>query len=309
MYAILIIGSGAMANAFAAKFSQNINCTIQLFSDWEQGNQAIQQNGIHFKQGETIQHIPPLFATHQVEQLSPADLVLVLVKSWQTQAVVSQIQEKLLPSGVCVTLQNGLGNFEILYQLFGPQRVNLGTTTLGAVLKSPGNVQVHMQGNISIGEHPSNSWILPLFQSAGFTIECVPDLDSIVWGKLLINAVINPLTALLQIPNGGLDDDAHSLALADAIIDEIQQLIKIKQISLPYPDPHQRIREIIKQSETNYSSMFQDWQRNAPTEIESITGAILKEAAGCNLEMPVNQTLYHLVKSDISRKMNSQNNR
>ncbi len=179
----------------------------------------------------------------------------------------------------------------------------LGTTTLGATLAGPGNVQVHMEGTITIGQHASNTWIIPLFQAAGFTTESVTDLNSVIWGKLIINAVINPLTALLQVPNGGLDDDPYSLALADAIIDEIQLLMKRKNISLPYADPHLRIREIIAQSETNHSSMFQDWQRDAPTEIESITGAILKEAAAYDLIMPVNRTIYHLVKTELARKL------
>ncbi len=303
MPSILIIGSGAMANAFAARFSQNKDCSIQLFSEWEQGNQAIREQGIHFTQAGTMLHIPPLFATHKIDKTKPADLILVFVKSWQTEQVVRQVQDKLLPKGVCITLQNGLGNYELLSELFGQDHVNLGTTTLGATLEGPGRVQVHMQGTITIGQHPSNSWIIPLFQSADFSIESVPDLESVIWGKLIINAVINPLTALLQVPNGGLDDDLYSLALADAIIDEIQDLLKHKQISLPYPDPHQRIREIIAQSETNHSSMFQDWQRNAPTEIESITGAILKDAAAYQLEMPVNRTIYHLVKTELARKL------
>jgi 2-dehydropantoate 2-reductase len=303
MPSILLIGSGAMANAFAARFSQYKDCSIQLFSEWEQGNQAIREQGIHFTQAGTTLQIPPLFATHEIEKIKPADLILVFVKSWQTEQVVSQVQEKLLPAGVCMTLQNGLGNYEILSEHFGKDHVNLGTTTLGATLECPGRVQVHMQGTITIGQHPSNDWIIPLFQSAGFSIESVPDLESILWGKLIINAVINPLSALLQVTNGGLDDDPYSLALADAIIDEIQHLMKLKHISLPYPDPHQRIREIIAQSETNHSSMFQDWQRNAPTEIESITGAILKDASTYHLEMPVNRTIYHLIKTELARKM------
>jgi 2-dehydropantoate 2-reductase len=87
------------------------------------------------------------------------------------------------------------------------------------------------------------------------------------------------------------------------MIDEILQVVKAKQIVLPYADAHTHVRSALKQNGKNSSSMAQDWKRNAPTEIDNITGAILNEAKKYNIKMPVNQTIYQLVKTGISAKM------
>lgn len=302
MISVLIIGSGAMANAFAARLFPLKECSIHIYSDWQAGNQAIAQHGISLLQQNQSLQTPPLPASNTLDEIPMVDLMLVLVKSWQTEAMIHAVHDKLKPEGVCITLQNGLGNDRILQNALGSHRVNLGTTTLGATLLGPGRVQIHMQGSILLGEHPGNTWIVPFFEQAGFNLEIVENLQSVVWGKLVINAVINPLSALLQVPNGGLDDDPYSLALADRIIDEVLMLMDQKGIPLPYENAHDKVREIMRQSEHNHSSMLQDWQRNAPTEIESITGAILREAENCQLDLPVNQTIYQLMKTSLLRK-------
>jgi 2-dehydropantoate 2-reductase len=301
MINVLIVGSGAMSNAFAARLSGNKNCSIQIFSEWQEGIRVLNQKGIQLTRNGQTKQIPPISASILIEQIQPANLIFFLVKSWQTAEMAEITQQKLLPDGVCLTLQNGLGNVELLGNSFGEKNVNAGTTTMGVTLLAPGEVQIHADGSILLGEHPSNSWVIPLFQQSGFQVASSPNLESVIWGKLLINAVINPLTALMQIPNGGLDDNPYRLELVDGIIDEIEILLQLKRIQLPYPDAHQQVRNIICQSEHNHSSMVQDFQRHAPTEIDFITGAILHEARRYDLAMPINQTLYQLIKSMVTK--------
>jgi 2-dehydropantoate 2-reductase len=302
MTSILIVGTGALANIYASKFSNNPNCEVQFFCEWEDGVNAIQQKGITcISVDETIQ-TKPLPATTNPQALQPADLILVLVKSWQTRKLVEQIKDKRKPNGACLTLQNGLGNLQILYDIFGKEHVLAGTTMISAVLLEPAKVQLNFLGSMQVEQHPAAEWIIPLFQQSGFEMESNPNLDSVLWGKLLLNAIVNPLTAIIQQPNGALLETAESLDLMDAMIDEILQVIRAKQIDLPYKDAHIHVRSALKQNGKNSSSMAQDWRRNAPTEIDTITGAILDEAKKYNISMPVNQTVYQLVKAGIAAK-------
>ena len=299
MIDVLIIGSGALANAYAARLSSSDICRLQILGSWQEGIQAIHKRGIQLDEQGIINSIPPIFATTNIAEIQPAKLILLLVKSWQTKQLAPLLKQKLQNDGVCLTLQNGLGNLEILQVVFGRENANAGTTTLGATLVAPGKVKILANGSMLIGEHASTAWLIPLFQKHSFEIQSHPDLQSVLWGKLLINAIINPLTALLSVENGALEKDGQTLLLVDAMIDEILSVLAAKQINLPYASPHQKVREIIHESGRNHSSMFQDMQRNAPTEIEFITGAILREAGALNLHLPVNETIYRLVKSKI----------
>jgi len=101
-------------------------------------------------------------------------------------------------------LQNGLGNQEALVEVLGASRVALGVTTAGATLLGPGKVRSGGQGVISLGAHQRIDMAVDLLQCAGFDIEIVAKAQDLLWSKLVINAAINPLTALLCVPNGEL---------------------------------------------------------------------------------------------------------
>lgn len=302
MRSILIVGSGALATAYATKLAQHKEIQLQIFCEWQEGIQAIREQGIRCHFQDEIFTTPPMFASTDPTTIKTADLILVLLKSWQTRDVVSRLSNKLKPDGICLTFQNGLGNLQILREIFPHDRVIAGTTMIGAELLSPGEVSINFLGGMQVEEHPAFEWIMPLFEQSGLTIQMNPDLQSVLWGKLLINAVVNPLTAIFHQRNGVLLSSKESQALMDAVIDEIMMLVNHKQITLPYPDAKRQVRLAIQQTAENLSSMAQDWRREAPTEIDNITGAILKEAEVYQIDMPVNRTIYQLIKAGVAAR-------
>ena len=302
MKSILIVGSGALATAYATQLSQCNDIQLQMFCEWQDGVDAIREHGIRCHFQDEVLQTPPIHASTEPSTIQPADLMLVLLKSWQTKEVVSKLADKLQPDGVCLTFQNGLGNLQILRDIFPKEQVIAGTTMIGAELLTPGEVSINFFGGMQVEDHPACEWILPIFKQSGFNIQVHPDLQSVLWGKLLINAVVNPLTAIFHQRNGVLLSTIESQALMDAVIDEIMTLVIRKQINLPYPDAKQQVRKAIQQTAENLSSMAQDWQRKAPTEIDNITGAILNEAEAYNIDMPVNRTIYQLIKAGIAAR-------
>jgi 2-dehydropantoate 2-reductase len=137
--------------------------------------------------------------------------------------------------GLALTLQNGAGNYESLVKVLGARRVALGITTTGATLLEPGWVRQSGEGLISLGAHPALPPMMGWLREAGFVIEDAPDTTALLWGKLVINAAINPLTALLRVPNGELlrRTTAHSLmkAAREAAAVAMAQGIRL------FPDP------------------------------------------------------------------------
>ena len=119
----------------------------------------------------------------------------------------------------------------------GSGRVCLGVTTAGATLLGPGRVRAGGSGKVSLGSHPGVEPIADALQQAGFEVEVVADAQALLWGKLVINAAINPLTALMRVPNGELLRRPSARALMGEAAREAAQVAAAKAIKLPYADP------------------------------------------------------------------------
>ena len=171
----------------------------------------------------------------------------------------------------------------------------LGVTTVGAALVAPGVVQAGGTGVTSLGPHGRANSLREMLRQADFSVDVVTNLDSLLWGKLAINAGINPLTALLRIPNGQLLHRPTATALMHAAALETATVAAALGISLPFPDPADAVTAVATRTAGNISSMLQDIQRGAPTEIEAICGEIIRAGESVGIPTPINRTLYQLV--------------
>jgi 2-dehydropantoate 2-reductase len=134
-------------------------------------------------------------------------------------------------------------------------------------------------------------------KSAKFNVNIVEDAQSLMWGKLVINAAINPLTALLRVPNGKLLDSPSARAMMGALASETAQVAEAEKIQLPFSDPSAAAEEVARKTAANHSSMLQDVLRGAPTEIDAICGAVVQAAQEHNIAAPANWACWKLVKA------------
>jgi 2-dehydropantoate 2-reductase len=133
--------------------------------------------------------------------------------------------------------------------------------------------------------------------SAKFHVQTVEDARSLVWGKLVVNAAINPLTALLRVKNGELLERPSAREMMGALAREAAQVAYAEQIILPFSNPVEAVEEVARKTAANHSSMLQDVLRGAPTEIDAICGAVVKAALKHKIGAPVNWACWHLVKA------------
>ena len=293
---LLIVGTGAMACLFAARLSA-AGIGVTMLGSWREGLEALRRSGVTLVDAEGGEQSYPVRATNDPCEAAPVQHVLVLVKSWQTERAIGQLGECLAPEGVVLTLQNGMGNREKLAKALGARRVALGVTTIGANLVGPGRVRLAGEGVISLSVHARLSPLADMLRQAGFIVETVPDPDSLLWGKLVINAAINPLTALLTVPNGVLMERPTARSLMVAVVREAAAVAVAQGLHLPYPDPVVAVETIARRTAANRTSMLQEIQRGAPTEIDAICGAIVKAGEQTGVPTPVNRTLWQLVKA------------
>jgi 2-dehydropantoate 2-reductase len=292
----LIVGTGALACLFAARLAA-VGTPVAMLGSWPEGLAALRRDGVRLEGADGKVQAYPVQATNDPLECAGACCALVLVKSWQTGRAAGHLAECLAPNGLALTLQNGLGNREALEQVLGARRVALGVTTLGATLLGPGLVRPAGDGAVTLGEHPNLEAMAGPLRAAGFTVETVSEPLSLLWGKLVINAAINPLTALLGVRNGELLERPSARELMASAVAETVAVADSLGISLPYVDPLAAVETIARRTAANRSSMLQDVLRGAPTEIDVICGAIVQAGERAGALTPINRTLWQLVKA------------
>jgi 2-dehydropantoate 2-reductase len=292
---ILVVGTGALACLFAARLAGSGN-EVTLLGSWPEGLRALRSNGVRLLDLNGNEHCYPVQVIDEVKHGVHFSRAIVLVKSWQTARVASQLQICLDASGIALTLQNGLGNFETLVDSLGTERVTLGVTTMAARLIEPGYVQHTGEGKVTLGFHPRLADLREALAKSGFQVESNADPQSLLWGKLVINASINPLTAILGITNGELLEQEDIRELLHEIATEAEFIAYHKGVRLPYPDPIVMVEQVAMNTAANRSSMLTDILNGRATEIDAINGAIVQAGEEAGVPTPVNRVLWQLVR-------------
>jgi 2-dehydropantoate 2-reductase len=293
---VLIVGTGALACLFAGRLAE-AGVGVVMLGGWAEGLRALRGQGVRLVDPEGDERAFAVQVADSPEACGPVKYALVLVKSWQTARAARQLAACLAQDGLALTLQNGYGNRERLAEALGEARVALGVTTVGATLLGPGRVRQAGVGRISLGESPSLGQLPGWLEAAGFELSYVADTEALLWGKLVVNAAINPLTGLLRVPNGELLRRTPARELMGAAAGEAAGVVRAMGVQLPYADPVALVEAVARDTADNHSSMLQDLERGAPTEIDAICGAVVGAGERLGVPAPVNRCLWQLVRA------------
>jgi 2-dehydropantoate 2-reductase len=294
----LVVGPGAMGCLFGSRLKKAGHDVTLLDYRQERAN-LINEQGIRVE-GVTGKYRVGVPAVVGKISQTP-DAVLICVKSNQTRTVSEGLKTWLGTNARVVTLQNGLGNLEILEQAFGKDQVLGGVTAEGATLLGPGHIRHAGQGETIIGpqgppEGPVAE-IVSAFNAAGFNTRTADKVNDLIWGKLIINVGINALTAITRLKNGRLPEIEGTKTVMDQAVREAVAVADKKDINLPYPDPIKRVREVCRATAANIASMLQDVLKHRITEVAFINGAIVREGEALGIPTPVNHALTCLVQA------------
>ncbi len=294
----LIVGPGAMGCLFAGHLKKAGHQVVILDYKKERVNH-INGNGISLEGVGGNFNVQVTAVTGKPSR--KFDVVLICVKAYQTDEVARTISSWLDPNVMVLTLQNGLGNLEILKKALGNERVLGGVTAEGATLLGPGHVRHAGRGPTVIGPAGSDDGpaanIVSAFADAGFDIRAVDEVEDLIWGKLIVNVGINALAAITRLKNGRLPNiDGTRQVMKEAILEAVR-VADAKGIKLPYPDPIERVLVVCRGTADNIASMLQDVLAQRTTEIRFINGAIVSEGRRLGIPTPVNFTLSCLVEA------------
>ena len=226
--------------------------------------------------------------------LAQSDLLLVTLKAWQVSDAVKALAAQLPPTSPILLLHNGMGTIDELKNI--PQPLLMATTTHAA--RRDGNIIVHVASGIThIGpareQDGDYSYLADTLQKVLPDVAWHNNIHSAIWRKLAVNCVINPLTALKGCKNGDLRDYPQEVA---AICREVAAVMEREGIHTSPENLLFYVHQVIESTAENISSMLQDIRAQRRTEIDYITGFLLKRARAHGLAVPENARLFELVK-------------
>ncbi len=296
---IAVVGAGAMGSLFGGKLSAVAQVT--LLDPWAEHVAAMQQGRLCIDELDGSEMSISVNATTDPSAVPEVDLAIIFVKAHATGQASQWTSGFLASDGLALTLQNGVGNAETMAEVLGAGRVVAGVTSHGATLLGPGCVRHAGVGPTHIAVRPEIAdklaGVASVFEQAGFEVHLSDDLDSLVWGKLIINVGINALTGILRVPNGQLVEIPAASELMARAVQEAVAVCQAKGISLPYDDPLGRVREVARATATNRASMLQDVLRGVPTEIGVINEAIVREGKRLGVPTPVNEFIVTTIRA------------
>jgi 2-dehydropantoate 2-reductase len=297
---IAIVGAGGMG-AMTGALLKEAGADVHLHDIDREHMDTIKRNGLLIEGIGGERHIP-INATTRIEDIGIPDLIVIFVKSYDTAEAAEQAVKINGEHTTVLTLQNGLGNVEILQQAFGSEKVLAGTTDAAATIVGPGRVKHTAYGNVYIGELSREITgrvreIAALFSEAGFNAHPSDNVSGLIWTKLILNLAINPLGTILRSRCEKLIDNTYSRTLMRNVVEEALHLAEKKGITLIYPDMVQAAYDLAEKNATSFNSMAQDFLKGKKTEIDAISGAIVREAEQAGISAPFNQAMTMTVKA------------
>ena len=297
---IVVVGPGAIGCLFGVRLALAGNDVALLDRDAGRAGR-LTASGLRLVDEEG-EHRVGVAVDTRAARLGPAEMVLVCVKAYDTDRAILAAMRLVRRKTTVVSLQNGLTNAVRIAAQTGGVRLVCAVTAQGARLTAEGAVEDTGRGPTRCGPFVPGRMARPeqvadMLAQAGMAAEAIDDAPGLIWSKLVVNAAVNPVTALHGVPNGGLLEKPDLLAAAGRAAEEAAQVARAKGVRLHFDDARAEVASVCRRTAANASSMLQDIRRGRRTEIDAINGAVVREAETCNLNTPVNADLVRRVKA------------
>lgn len=254
--------------------------------------QAVEERGLLLEKGGTVEAVT-VEARTDPAAVAGADLVLICVKSPDTQAAAEAVKPYLAPSATVLSLQNGIGNAAILTKALG--RPALPAVVYVAVgMAGPGHVAHKGRGELVLGEGPGAEAASALFNAAQVSTEVSPEAETALWTKLTLNCAVNAISALTRQPYGVMAARPEAEATFAQIVAECRAVAEASGIALP-ADMLAQVIGITRSMAGQLSSTAQDVIAGKPTEIAMLNGEIARRGAALGIDTPLNRALAMMV--------------
>lgn len=294
---IAVIGAGAMGSIYGGHLSLHNEVflidTNQAIVDHINANGLIvQENG-----ADTIYHPTALTST---EGQAPMDLIILFVKSLFSQAALQANRGIIGPDTYLMTLQNGSGHEDILSEFVSQDHIIIGTTEDNGAVLAPGHVRRGGAGKTNIGmltEDKEN--FLPglkkTLDACGFQGFIHENIQQLIWNKLFTNVSLSAVTGVLQVPMGFIAGNEHAWNITKQLIHEAVAVAHGLGLEADEAEITEKVRQTSLGSPEGITSICADLKAGRKTEVNTISGSVVRAAKKCGVPAPTHEMIVELV--------------
>jgi 2-dehydropantoate 2-reductase len=295
-----VVGPGALGSLFAGLLAL-AGHDVRLLGRRAEQAEVLDRDGVVVERDGEARRAAVRASTDPAA-LGPVDLAIVLVKATDTAEAALSLPALLGPIAPALSLQNGLGNVEALTAMLGADRVLGGVSSQGATTLGVGHVRHAGFGPTSLAEAVGGlteraETVAAVLDRAGLNARAYHDAAPLIWGKLIANAAINPLGALLRCQNGQTVERPAARELFVGLAREAGDVARALRVTLPFDDPAQHAESVAQVTYGNRNSMLQDVENGRRTEIGAINGAVARLGAQHDVPTPLNATITTLIRA------------
>ncbi len=291
-----LIGGGSMGTLFGRHLAEIADVTI--LESKESVRAGLENAGLRVNDGAPQK----VRIAQRARDLFASDVLFLFVKAVDTLRALRPFAGELNPTTAIVSLQNGVGNEDaIKTALGGAVPVILGVTTESAETVAPGAVRSSEQGMTLIGSAGASAAtaaaVASLLSKSGLRAAVVYDIKPHLWGRLVANAAVNALSAILDCTAGEILRETNAARLAESLAEEAAAVAAALKIALPFANPWQYVTEVIAVGAESKSSMAFDLELGNKSEIEHLNGAVVALGRRAGVATPFNEAVVRLMKS------------
>jgi 2-dehydropantoate 2-reductase len=298
---VAVLGAGAIGGLFGGLLREG-GLDVTLIDRKRDHVSAIREHGLRIL-GHGGDRTIPIAATTDPASLGQMDIVIVQTKAMHTIDAVAAARNLFGPDTVAISFQNGLGNEENIGSVIGLEKVLGGVTPQGAVVTGPGEVRTFANlpsyiGELEPGLSERAERIAAAFTEAGLATHASGELRRVMWKKFLANVALSAASGITDLSSQDMMVVPELKAVCIAAMDEAAAVAKAEGIALSEADKLEILEPLIRSTGTgaSKSSLCADLQNQRPTEIDTISGAVVRLGGAHGIATPVNQTLVALVK-------------
>jgi 2-dehydropantoate 2-reductase len=298
---VLIIGAGALGGLIGARLTE-AGEDVTLLEINHARAQLLNESGLMVGEAHKTERCIRIQVATTLDDFPPADLVIVAVKTYQTRKAIENASTAIGPHTWVLSVQNGVGNVEVIAEHVNPERILTGITFHSIQHTGPNRLRYRMGINpMQIAPfcgHVTDEIqkLESTFGNAGLATNVVNNVDHTVWQKLLHNAVVNPTSALTGLTCDEMLEDADLQHFMREVCNEIVTVMKARGVPIQdEEDPYGPVINSQRALGKNRPSMWQDVVRGLPTEIDAINGGVVAEAQRLGLKAPLNWGLVRMM--------------
>ncbi|MBO8162248.1 MAG: 2-dehydropantoate 2-reductase [Brevibacillus sp.] len=296
---VVVVGGGAVGLLMAGRLAR-AGLPLTLVTREPAQADALRADGLKLQTLDGHTELIRIEAVPFSSRFPEADVYMLAVKQPALPQLLPALSS-ISSSSRVIAMQNGMGHEELLSSALETDQLYFAVSTEGACRHNPLHVEHTGKGQMRLGPLDRQGEPDPLLRrlihsagAAGIRICYEQCMRPVMWRKLVANALINPLTALHEIPNGALVEQPYLLEMMRQLFDEAVRVARAEGVKIG-PVDWEDILTICRNTSRNHSSMLQDLRNGRQTEIEAITGFLIKTGQQYRIAMPAHETLYRSV--------------